>query len=81
MLCILLNTIVMALNWFDAPVALGEVAEILNYSFTAVFTLEASIKIVAFKKAYFRDTWNVFDFSIVAFTLGFLSLKAMQVPV
>ena len=46
-----------------------------------IFTLEALIKIIAFKTAYFRDSWNIFDFVIVSFTLFFFGLKAAQVPV
>ena len=79
MLCILLNTIVMALVWFDEPEFLHDIAEILNYSFTSIFTLEAIIKIVALKKSYFRDAWNIFDFTIVMLTLCVLILKMAQV--
>ena len=81
MLCILLNTIVMALVWFDEAEILHDIAEILNYSFTSIFTLEAIIKIGALKKAYFRDAWNIFDFTIVMLTLCVLTLKMAQVPV
>ena len=41
MLCILLNTIVMALVWFDEAEILHDIAEILNYSFTSIFTFAA----------------------------------------
>jgi voltage-dependent calcium channel L type alpha-1D len=37
----------------------------INYGFTAIFTLEAIIKIIAFRLDYFKQGWNVFDFTIV----------------
>ena len=46
-----------------------------------IFSLEAFIKIIALKKAYFRDSWNIFDFTIVFFTSVILILKFAQFPV
>lgn len=77
----MLNTVVMALIWFDEPKALPDVVEILNYVFMAIFTAEAVIKIIALKTLYFKDSWNIFDFTIVAFTLLILLLKVASVPV
>ena len=40
--------------------------KILNYVFTAIFTVEMSLKIFAFGwRGYFRDAWNRFDFVVV----------------
>lgn len=79
--CILLNTLVMALVWFDEPHELSQANEFLNYIFSAIFTLEAIIKLVAQKKMYFKDSWNIFDFTIVIFTLAILLLKALSINV
>ena len=79
--CIMLNTIVMALVWFDEPEELPSVIEILNYVFAGIFTLEALIKLIAMKRMYFRDSWNIFDFTIVVFTLVILTLKVLQIDV
>lgn len=81
MACILLNTVVMAMIWFDEPEALPDVIEILNYVFMAIFTIEAIIKIIALKGRYFKDSWNIFDFTIVAFTLIILLLKVASIPI
>ena len=81
MACILLNTVVMAMIWFDEPEALPDVIEILNYVFMAIFTIEAIIKIIALKRHYFKDSWNIFDFTIVAFTLIILLLKVASIPI
>jgi voltage-dependent calcium channel L type alpha-1D len=42
----------------------------VNYVFTAIFALEAVIKIIALDKIYFKDGWNIFDFFIVLLTIG-----------
>jgi hypothetical protein len=42
------------------------ILESINYFFTAVFTLEAIVKIIGLgPKGYFTKGWNVFDFIIV----------------
>jgi voltage-dependent calcium channel L type alpha-1D len=64
--CILANTIIMAINWYGAPASLLDSLEFVNYFFTAVFTIEAFIKLIAFSpRGYFYQGWNVFDFTIV----------------
>ena len=55
--------------------------EVFNYVFMGIFTIEAIIKIIALKKLYFKDSWNIFDFTIVAFTLLILLLKLASIPV
>lgn len=81
MFCIILNTVVMALVWFDEPQGLEPVIEIVNYIFMTIFTMEAIIKIIALKKLYFDDSWNRFDFTIVGLTLIMLALKAVQIDI
>jgi voltage-dependent calcium channel L type alpha-1D len=39
--------------------------DILNEIFTAIFAIEAIMKIVGFGSRYFKDGWNVFDLIIV----------------
>ena len=71
----------MALVWFDEPKELSGIIETLNYIFAGIFTLEAIIKIIALKTSYFKDSWNIFDFTIVVFTLVILLLKVMSVNI
>lgn len=41
--------------------------ELLNYIFTSIYAAEAIIKLIAFgPKTYFEDSWNIFDFTIIA---------------
>ena len=55
--------------------------EILNYVFMFIFTMEAIMKIIALKTLYFKDSWNIFDFTIVVLTLLILMLKAASIDV
>ena len=47
LITILLNTVVLALKWYEEPNWVTIKCEQLNYVFTGIFTLEAIIKIVA----------------------------------
>jgi voltage-dependent calcium channel L type alpha-1C/voltage-dependent calcium channel L type alpha-1D len=49
-------------NWVD-------IFETVNFMFMVIFTVEAIFKIVAMKCAYFKDSWNIFDFTVVILTL------------
>lgn len=40
-----------------------------------IFTIEAIVKIIAQKLAYFKDNWNIFDFTVVVGTLIILTLN------
>jgi hypothetical protein len=66
--CIFLNTGVLAAHWYDMPQDVILVFEKVNYVFMAIFTVEAIIKLIAQKKLYFKDNWNLFDFVVVVFT-------------
>lgn len=56
--------------------------EILNYIFTVIYTIEMVIKMSAFGKLYFKDTWCVFDFSIVLSAwIGLILLKVFNIDV
>ena len=81
MFCIILNTIVMALVQFDESHLLSWIIEIINYTFAAIFTIEAVIKIIALKKQYFNEPWNIFDFTIVMVTFIFLLLGILEIPI
>ena len=39
-----------------------------------IFTLEAIIKITAMRSKYFKDGWNVYDFTVVVLTAVILLL-------
>ena len=40
-----------------------------NWVFTVIFIGEASLKLVAYGKKYFNNSWNKFDFFVVVMSL------------
>jgi hypothetical protein len=72
MLCIVLNSVVMAVKHFPEPGAntpYQMTLAALNYLFATVFLFEAILKIFALRRTYFLDNWNVFDFTCVLATV------------
>ena len=67
-ICILLNMLAMTSQAFGQSSTTLFAFSLLNYIFSAIFGLEAILKIIAFGAAYFTDGWNRFDFTIVVFT-------------
>ncbi|XP_042565276.1 probable voltage-dependent N-type calcium channel subunit alpha-1B [Clupea harengus] len=62
MTLIALNTIVLMMKFHDAPKPYEDMLKYLNIIFTALFTLECIIKMVAFGPLnYLKEAWNVFD--------------------
>ncbi|KAG6604562.1 Voltage-gated Ion Channel (VIC) Superfamily [Phytophthora cinnamomi] len=66
MICIIVNTLLMAAQHYGQSTAQTTTVNILNEFFAAVFTVEAVLKIAAYGFAYFEDNWNRFDFFVVA---------------
>ena len=69
--CIILNTVVLGINWYSQPAYVDTILSVLNYFFALIFTLEAILKMMGLGlKGYFRDTGNIFDFVIVLTTIA-----------
>uniref|UniRef100_A0A674BEF8 Voltage-dependent L-type calcium channel subunit alpha n=1 Tax=Salmo trutta TaxID=8032 RepID=A0A674BEF8_SALTR len=63
---IMLNTLCLAVQHYGQSATFNYVMDILNMVFTAVFTAEMVLKLIAFKpRGYFGDAWNVFDALVV----------------
>ncbi|XP_045079701.1 voltage-dependent L-type calcium channel subunit alpha-1D-like isoform X2 [Coregonus clupeaformis] len=63
---IMLNTLCLAVQHYGQSATFNYVMDILNMVFTAVFTAEMVLKLIAFKpRHYFTDAWNTFDALIV----------------
>uniref|UniRef100_A0A670I3Z0 Voltage-dependent L-type calcium channel subunit alpha n=1 Tax=Podarcis muralis TaxID=64176 RepID=A0A670I3Z0_PODMU len=63
---IMLNTLCLAMQHYGQSKPFNDAMDILNMVFTAVFTVEMFLKLIAFKpKHYFTDAWNTFDALIV----------------
>ncbi|KAL4176852.1 hypothetical protein KRP22_001792 [Phytophthora ramorum] len=77
MICIIVNTLLMATQHFGQPTLQTTILAILNDIFAAIFTIEAALKLVAYGFTYFRDTWNQFDFFVVVGTLVSIVLESL----
>ncbi|XP_050349813.1 sodium channel protein para isoform X4 [Nymphalis io] len=78
-LCIVVNTLFMALDHHDMDRDMEKALKSGNYFFTATFGIEAMLKLIAMSpKFYFQEGWNVFDFIIVALSLLELGLEGVQ---
>jgi Ion transport protein len=66
LICIIMNTIVLAINWYSQPVYVDDILDYINYSFAIIFAFESIFKIIALgASAFFRDVNNCFDLFIV----------------
>lgn len=52
---------------------------LIDHVLLAVFTIEIILKLVAYRGTYFRNGWNLLDFSIVALSLIFISTNFVSV--
>ena len=70
---ILVNGVILGMETSPDLVAkYGEVFHLLNHLILAAFILEAALKMTALApqvSRYFKDGWNVFDFSVIVFSL------------
>jgi len=83
MLCIFLNCV--AIGIYDHSLQNKEwnrMIESINKGFTAIYVVEAVIKIIAYgfvmaSDTYLRDPTNIFDFLIIVFALVQLIVKRL----
>jgi hypothetical protein len=66
---IVLNTLTLMLSYDGQGVIWRKALNTLNHIFSAIYVVEAALKILALRRRYFKDGWNIFDFIIVIFTL------------
>jgi voltage-gated sodium channel len=85
MIAILLNAVTLGLET-SRPLmrTYGTFLHTLDLAFIAFFTAELTLKLVVYRRAFFHEGWNIFDFVIVILTLlpafGNLSvLRALRV--
>lgn len=70
---ILVNTFTLVLKWPNMSYKVQIAVDVVNYICTGVFILEAMLKLIAFGRSYFKESWNIFDFIIVLGSLVFIS--------
>jgi len=69
MLCIMLNTVVMASVHFQMAPVTTLVIDTANNAFALIFFFEAVVKITGLGWVYFKNSWNIFDLVIVMATI------------
>ena len=75
LICIVLNTLVLAIYGVEIEEKYIIFTEYANFLFSIIFLVEAILKLVAYGSKYFIDAWNIFDFIIVIGSLIFITLK------
>ncbi|KAM6210827.1 sodium channel protein type 5 subunit alpha-like [Sarcoramphus papa] len=74
MVCIIVNTLFMALEYPDMPQNYQQMIFISDKVFTLIFTAEMILKIIALDPYnYFQQKWNIFDSIVVM--IGLISFK------
>nr|XP_042715414.1 sodium channel protein type 5 subunit alpha-like isoform X13 [Chrysemys picta bellii] len=77
-LCIVMNTLFMALEHYKMTKEFDNMLYIGNLVFTGIFTAEMIFKIIALDPYYyFQQGWNIFDSIIVILSLMELGLSSM----
>ena len=70
MICILLNTLILAVTAYQEPQSVSASTSVLNGLFSSIFALEAVLKVYAWGwPHYWSDNWNKFDFTIAVLSL------------
>ena len=67
----------MALDHEGASPGMITFLKMTNYIFTAVFFVEAVLKLYVYRVHYFKTGWNKFDFFVVASSLIDLALEIL----
>ncbi|KAJ8012814.1 hypothetical protein DPEC_G00046780 [Dallia pectoralis] len=75
-ICIVLNTVFMAMEHNSATNEFKKILEIGNLVFTCIFAAEMCLKIIALDPYYyFQEGWNIFDSIIVSLSLMELGIN------
>lgn len=69
MVFIMLNTFVMCIEYHGQSEQFQKVLKEINKVFVIIFTGESVMKLLGMRLYYFKLPWNIFDFSIVIFSL------------
>ncbi|MEC1158657.1 MULTISPECIES: ion transporter [Cytobacillus] len=80
MILIVLNAILVGIETYPSVYEPHhQVFTLIDYLLLAIFTIEIILKLVAYRGTYFRNGWNLLDFSIVALSLIFISTHFVSV--
>jgi voltage-dependent calcium channel T type alpha-1I len=74
---IVLNMISMACTFDGNPAWWVLILKYANYVFSAIFVVEASLKLFVYRRAYFYTAWNKFDFFVVSASILDITMDLM----
>ncbi|XP_029450833.1 sodium channel protein type 8 subunit alpha [Rhinatrema bivittatum] len=78
-ICIVLNTLFMAMEHYPITKPFEHVLYVGNLVFTGIFTAEMVLKLIAMDPYYyFQEGWNIFDGFIVSLSLMELGLQGVE---
>ncbi|XP_041936586.1 sodium channel, voltage-gated, type I like, alpha b isoform X2 [Alosa sapidissima] len=78
-ICIVLNTLFMAMEHYPMTKEFNDVLSVGNLVFTGIFTAEMCFKVIALDPYYyFQEGWNIFDGIIVSLSLMELGLANVE---
>ncbi|KAF7236565.1 Sodium channel protein type 4 subunit alpha [Varanus komodoensis] len=78
-ICIVLNTVFMAMEHYPMTEEFNNLLTVGNLVFTGIFTAEMVLKLIALDPyEYFQQGWNIFDSIIVTLSLVELGLANVQ---
>ncbi|XP_053710646.1 sodium channel, voltage-gated, type I like, alpha b isoform X4 [Synchiropus splendidus] len=78
-ICIVLNTLFMAMEHYPMTKEFDNILSVGNLVFTGIFTAEMCFKIIALDPYYyFQEGWNIFDGIIVSLSLMELGLAKVE---
>ncbi|KAM4642146.1 sodium channel protein type 2 subunit alpha-like [Discoglossus pictus] len=78
-ICIILNTVFMSMEHYPMTEHFTDVLYVGNVVFTAIFTAEMFLKLIALDPYYyFQDGWNIFDCLIVSLSLIDMGLSSSK---
>ncbi|XP_017557725.1 sodium channel, voltage-gated, type I like, alpha b isoform X4 [Pygocentrus nattereri] len=78
-ICIVLNTLFMAMEHYPMTKEFNSVLSVGNLVFTGIFTAEMCLKVIALDPYYyFQEGWNIFDGIIVSLSLMELGLANVE---
>ncbi|KAJ9464281.1 Voltage-dependent calcium channel type D subunit alpha-1 [Diplonema papillatum] len=82
--CIVINISVMCTKHYNQSDLETGIQQNTNFFFVAVFTVEALLKLYAWRRVYFDDPWNRFDFllvtlSVIGMFFGNESVQAFRI--
>lgn len=66
---ICLNVLCLAVESYDQSMEAEEALHWVHFTFILIFLLEFIVKVIALRKYYFKDYWNIIDFSIVVLSI------------